>query len=147
MRAALHRAIESGDTRVIPIRLDDTPLPGLLADLRYIRYRGGSEEDRVALVVAVTGTSPSSSFIRAVVKKDHEVIRTPQKEDTFGLVACPHCGSQTLEPWSEWFVDGQHDGSYDGAEAPGVECRECGWKVLVDELEKLSPDKPMPDKV
>jgi len=147
MSAVVQRAIESGNPRVIPVRLDDTPLPALLADLRYIRYRGGLEEDRVELAMAVTGTGPSSSFIRAVVKKYHEVIKSPQSEDTFGLVACPHCGSKRLEPWSEWFVDGQHDGSLSGVEAPGVECRECGWKALLDELEKLTPDTPSPGKV
>src|SRR5437867_13240136 len=41
LRSVLARAIETGVPKVIPVRLDATPLPELLADLRYIRFHGG----------------------------------------------------------------------------------------------------------
>ncbi len=138
LRVALAKAIESGAPRVIPVRLDSTPVPALLADLRYVRYRGGKEDDRREIVQAVTSHGPSASFIRAIVRKYWEVVRNSDKKDTFGLAACPTCGSEKIEPYTDWWVDvgGGPDGpEYSGYEIPSICCLECGWDSPEDGLQ------------
>ena len=130
MHSTLARSIENGVPCVIPILLDRTPLPELLADIKAIKYRDGREEDRRDLIRAITGHNPSANFIRAVVRKYHEIVHSPQKTETFGLKVCPMCGSESIEAWEDLEVD------YDWADGeslasptwiPAIRCLECGW--------------------
>jgi len=129
--AAIGKAIEDGMPRVIPLRLDATELPPLVRHLKYLRYQGGKEEDRCALVKEVVGREPSSSFLRAVVRKYHELVRDPARAETLGLAACPSCGSLKLAPGEDIEVD--EDWGSDGepqhtvARFRVVSCEECGW--------------------
>jgi hypothetical protein len=120
LESALAQAITKSKPRVLPIILDNTPLPPLIADLKYIRYSGGNEDDRIELISAITGRKPSRNFIKAIVKKYHEVIYDPDGKDPFGLVACPKCGSDRLHGSS--FTDYDHDDVY-----YILQCKECGW--------------------
>lgn len=119
LQSTLAEAISSPRKRVIPIRLDDTPLPPLIRGLKYLRYRDGSESERMAIVDAVVGHAPSQNFIRAVVKKYHEVIGFGSSE---GPRACPQCGSTHLK-FSEW----SDEQSY----RVDVSCKECKWGELL----------------
>lgn len=136
LNSTVSRAIESGVPIVIVVRLDDTAVPPLLADIRSIRYRCGSEEDRRNLVFAVAGRNPSGSLIRSVVKKYHEVIRSAEREDTFGLIACPACGSDRIERWTDCIVDVDHHGILSGTEIPAVRCLECNWQAEGDAVNR-----------
>ena len=92
---ALSEEIESGEIAIVPVCLDQTPLPPLLKDLKYLRYEGGTEADRRQIVSAILGRNPSEAFTRAVVKKYMELTRGGPR----GLKACPECGSSALR-WS-----------------------------------------------
>ena len=105
--AALSDEIESGEITVIPVRLDKTPLPPLLRDLKHIRYEGGTETDRRQIISAILGRSPSEAFTKAVVKKYKELTRG----GPHGVKACPECGSSALR-WD------QHSFPH---------CKECDW--------------------
>jgi len=120
LQSILVKAIQSGKPKILPIILDETPQPEIISDIRYVRYRGGIEEDRWEIIRAVTGHAPSSNFIKAIVKKYHEVIHDPNAKDSFGIVACPQCGSERLKGSS--FTDYQHDEVYFI-----LACEECGW--------------------
>ena len=142
LRAALANAIETESPRIVPVKLDDAQLPELLRDIRYIRYRGGSEVFRTELIQAITGRPASANLIRAIVKKYHEVIRSSERGSTFGLAACPRCGSDLIEPSTDWIVDGDYsDGqaTWSGVEVPMVRCTECAWQANEDEIEDLKP--------
>jgi hypothetical protein len=121
LSAILTRAIESGTPRVIPLKLDDTPLPPLLADLKFVRFHGGTERDRYQIIRAVTGNAPASDFTKAIVRKYHELIRDEKGGDQnpFGLSACPECGDKrlTLSAW----IDPE------GEFWTRVTCSDCGW--------------------
>jgi hypothetical protein len=114
--AMLNKAIAEDSPRIIPILLDDAPIPGLLRDIHYVRYHGGTEEDRSEIVQAVSGHQPTQDFIRAVVQKYHEVIE--DKDDPFGLAVCPKCGSANLKR-------GSH--TTEAREYLFISCKECGW--------------------
>jgi TIR domain len=120
LSSVLTKAIESGTPKVIPIILDDSPLPQLLVDLRYIRYLGGSEKDRIKIIESITGHKPSSDFIRAVVKKYNEEIYDFKANVPLPYNACPSCGSKHLN-YSE-AIDSKRDDMY-----YFIECQECGW--------------------
>jgi hypothetical protein len=102
--------------KIIPIVLDQTSLPPLISDLKHISYGVGTEEDRANLIMAVTGNAPSQNFIRAIVKKYHEVIS--EEYGPFGYRACPKCGSTNLKYSSNDYCD---DIYY------VMECLECKW--------------------
>jgi len=132
LNATVSRAIQNGSPSLIVLRLDDTDVPPLLADIRSIRYRCGSEEDRRNLILAVAGRNPSGGLIRSVVKKYHEVIRDLDRKDTFGLSACPACGSDRIERWTDCIVDVDHHGVLSGTEIPALRCLDCNWQAEAD---------------
>ncbi|AFU58187.1 hypothetical protein Ngar_c12470 [Candidatus Nitrososphaera gargensis Ga9.2] len=121
LESTIARAIQTKVPRIIPIRLDDTPLPALLADIKYLRYRGGTERDRYDLVESISGKKPSADFIRAIVKKYKEVVRDPDAEGPFEYKVCPECGSDNLEGSS--FVSSDEEFYVLG-------CKECGWSTV-----------------
>jgi len=102
--------------KIIPIVLDQTSLPPLISDLKHISYGVGTEEDKANLIMAVTGNAPTQEFIRAIVKKYHEVIS--DDDGPFGYRACPQCGSTKLKYTS---TDYRDDIYY------VIECTECKW--------------------
>jgi len=120
LSSVLSKAIESGQPKVIPILLDNTELPPLIADLKYIRYHNGSEKDRNDIIEAISGNKSSIDFIRAVVKKYNEIIYDPGAKGPFPLKACPSCGSIKLKYSSH--LDYARDDMY-----YFVKCQECGW--------------------
>jgi len=119
--ATVKRGIESGVPRIIPVVLDTTPLPPLVSAIRYIRFGGGTEQDRRNIVRAVVERDPSSNYTRAVVKKYKELVRGADESD---LIACPECGSPRVK--IQQIDDYERDRS--GAVAT---CEECGWGDLL----------------
>ena len=85
--------VGSGKPRVIPIVLDDTPLPVLLRDVKYISLQD-SDQDQSLLTVAkaVTEKPAPAAYIKEIVRLYHEAIETTYDEHPFGLAACPQCG-------------------------------------------------------
>lgn len=68
--------------------------PKLLADIRHWRYKGGTEKDRQQLGKSITGKLPTQNFIRAIVRKCHEVVLdTTNTNDPLPYKAYPECGS------------------------------------------------------
>ncbi|MSQ06332.1 MAG: toll/interleukin-1 receptor domain-containing protein [Dehalococcoidia bacterium] len=63
LESAIHLAIESGKPKSIPVLLDQTAMPPLIRDIRYISYKGGTEADRSQLIEAVIGSPPSQNLI------------------------------------------------------------------------------------
>jgi hypothetical protein len=121
LAAAISRMLGDGSMRVVPVRLDDTPLPPLLADIAYIDYRKPSEAGLREVVGAVLGHPPSQNFLRAFVAKYHDlIIDQSPTGDPLPYKACPRCGSLSLrrsggdDPKGEpWFL---------------IECGDCDWE-------------------
>ncbi len=120
LEAVLQKAIEVGKPKIIPVLLDKTPLPPLLQPLKYLRYHGGTEEDRATIIESILGHKPSDDFIRSVVKKYHEVIIDADAKGPFAYRACPTCGSKRLK-WSSATDYARDDVYY------FIECEDCGW--------------------
>lgn len=118
--SGIGKALQTGRPRILPVILDDTPVPSLLTDVMYIKYQGGTEDDRRNIINAVTGHAPSDNLIRAIVKKYNEVIIDPDGEGPFNYKACPRCGCSHLQGSS--MIDEEHDREYFM-----LGCTECDW--------------------
>ncbi len=120
MDAALTRWISDDSIRLVPLRLDSTPLPALISNLRYIDAR-----DREAMRVArdLLGIESDTEFRLAV--QDFIINAGLSFQEFWGvgvLVACPRCGTEPsrLKTWQA--TDYERDDEY-----AGVECSNCGW--------------------
>lgn len=118
LSSIISMAIKTKSPKIIPIMLDDTSLPPLINDLKNIKYQGGVEEDRKEIVNVIIGKDPTINFIKAIVKKYHEVIKSSESNDPYGVDICPQCGSNNLN--KSMYHDVGHDEVY-----YIVECREC----------------------
>lgn len=123
VESALARAILKGKPKIIPVKLDETELPPFLQDVKYIKWRGGTEEDRLDIIYSITGKKPELDYIKAIVKKYHEVIidhDSLEEGDPLPYKVCPNCGSLRLKRGS--YTDYFHDEIYFF-----VKCLDCGW--------------------
>ena len=97
LAAALARANEDGSVRIIPVVLDDTPLPPLLKPLRHIKCAEATDDVLREIVAAVLGHPPSEEFLRTFVAKYHDLIIDHERTgDPLPYKACPKCGSVNL---------------------------------------------------
>jgi hypothetical protein len=119
LEAALARRMEQSDLRVIPVRLDDAPLPPLLRPLKYLDMEDGVE----SAVDAIMGFSNDRDRLRAIQHVlDEAGIHVEYFYGYGAMVACPKCGAgiESIEPW--FATDYERDDEYAGAR-----CKECGW--------------------
>jgi hypothetical protein len=119
LETAIARRIGDSSLRVIPVLLDDTPLPALLQPLRYVRYDAGLAE-AVDQIMGFSGERDRLRAIQAVL--DEAGIEVGYFYGYGPAVACPNCGApiSALLGWHQ--IDHEHDREY-----AGVECTECGW--------------------
>ncbi len=108
--SALSKSIKKKSPIIIPIILDETEIPTILEDLMRISYKGGIEETRRALIAAILFREPSMNYVKAVVKKYHELISDENPGNPVGLKACPECGSTHFVIHTQ--NDYEHDETY-----------------------------------
>ena len=123
LAVALQRRLDDGDLRIIPVRLDDTPLPPLLRPLKYLR--AADNDDVLAIATQVVHLESQAEVLRAIQRTIDEAGLEFAYFPGYGLlVGCPSCGAPTseLEHWSA--VDDRRDDTYAGAR-----CKTCGWEA------------------
>lgn len=121
-QAAVKRFIEDPARKLIVLRADDTDVPGLINDLKWIDLRATS--DVGAAVEQVMGfRGPADRIVamqRFLEESDIEVINVPG----YGpIVGCPNCGAgvDQIRGWQQ--TDYERDDTYAGAR-----CVSCGWE-------------------
>lgn len=120
MDAALDRWMKKESCRLVPIRLDDTPIPQLL---RSIRYLDGRNRGHVQVARDLLGIQSETDFRLAVQNFIQEAGLEFREFWGVGvLVACPKCGAtlDKLQGWQQ--IDEERDDRY-----VGVRCVVCGW--------------------
>lgn len=120
--AIVMKSISKGVPKVIPVKLDDTDLPELIADKASIDYNNGSEDARNNIIYAVLGRNATHNYIKSIVKKYNEVIYDYKSDDYLPYKACPMCGGFHLKFSS--FHDNKGDEIY-----YIVKCTECEWST------------------
>ncbi|MET9256941.1 toll/interleukin-1 receptor domain-containing protein [Streptomyces sp. NPDC003717] len=117
---ALTRRMRDNSVRVIPIILDDTPLPPLLEPITWVSLADG-DVDRAAR--ELVGVESQAQLLKLMQQTVEESGLEYRYFEGFGvIVGCPRCGapSSKLEGWSA--VDDRRDDMY-----AGVRCGQCGW--------------------
>lgn len=120
MDAAITRWVKDRSVRLVPVILDPTPLPPLLAPLRHIDALDGNY---LRVARELLGIESDAAFRLAVQAFIDEAGLDFREFWGVGvLVACRRCGAkaENIEGWQE--TDHKNDRSYVGAR-----CKVCGW--------------------
>ncbi len=119
LAAALARGIKDGSLRVIPVLLDETEFPALLADLRYLR--GDLPDSQVA--AEILGLAGEREWLMAIqATLEYAGIDVGYFPGYGAIVGCPNCGAGLAS------IEGWHDTDFQrGDEYAGARCRECRW--------------------
>jgi hypothetical protein len=114
--------IEAPDRRLVVLRLDETPVPALVSDLKWIDMRSSTD---VGLAVdVVMGFEGKHRRIKAMQEFFEESGLEVGYAPGYGaFVGCPRCGAgaNEVEPWLQ--TDYERDDTYAGAR-----CNACGWE-------------------
>lgn len=119
VRAIIRRRIDDGDLRIIPLMVDDTALPALVADYRGFNLAGGVTLDEV--VREMTGRPRDIEVAQRLQARLHELTgQIVDPRDPFGVIICPACGSDQLARSTS--IDHARDDLY-----YVINCEGCGW--------------------
>lgn len=122
METALTRKLSDGSVRIIPMRLDDAPLPALLRPLMYVSLECGADVNDA--VRRILGIGSQTELIKAMQQTIWDA--GLQFRDFGGMgtmIGCPKCGApaSALEGTRE--VDHERVDIY-----MIVKCTKCGWQ-------------------
>jgi hypothetical protein len=120
LEASIARAMEDPSFRVIPVRLDDTPLPSLTGRLKWVELRDGNVSRAVNEIMGFANDQARLLAIQAVL--DQASIEVAYFHGYGPVVCCPRCGAaiDRLRGWSQ--VDHSRDDTY-----AGFQCDDCGF--------------------
>jgi hypothetical protein len=116
---AISRGMEDDALRVVPVILDDTPLPALLKRFRWVDLR---DEDETRAVNEIMGFATDQDRLRAIQAiLDEAGIQVVYFYGYGPMVCCPYCGAgiDKLKGWSQ--MDDHRGDTY-----AGFECTACG---------------------
>ncbi len=118
LRAALRRRVDDESLRVIPVMLDHTPLPALVADYRGFNLTKHSDLGRIA--TQIVGEDGTLSTAQRLQTRLLELIANEfPGDDAIRSLLCSRCGSDTL------IAKVAHDRRFDETTYEIV-CEKCG---------------------
>jgi hypothetical protein len=119
VRAYLRRRVDDKTLHIVPILVDDTPLPTLVAD--YKGYVVRSSRSLGGVAADISGNSSEAKLVQRLIKRlDELTIDEDARNDPLPYKRCPQCGSDQLERKSA--LDPRDDDMY-----YFIGCTECGW--------------------
>lgn len=120
LRAYVRRRVDDETLLVIPIMVDDTALPVLVADYRGFDISDGAMTlEQVAQQIA--GSPGNVELAQILQTKLNTITREESGDgDPFPMLVCPTCASAKLKRSSA--TDYAHDEVY-----YLIECEDCGW--------------------
>jgi len=119
LESAIARAMHDHSTRIIPMVLDDTPVPALVAPLRHLKVEDGIDAATDAILGFEGERQRRMAMQLAIEEGSLEIVTF----HGYGpAVGCPACGADvgSIGGWSS--TDDERGDTYAGAE-----CHECGW--------------------
>ena len=119
LEAALTRRLQDRSLTLIPVCLDETPLPALVAPYKYLKIDDGVP----AVVDAIMGFSNDRDRLRAIQHVLDAAEIAFESVPGYGLmVACPRCGAPPSAIEGYTSIDYDRDDEY-----VTLSCKECGW--------------------
>ena len=119
LRATIRRRVDDASLRIVPLMLDATPLPRLVAD--FVGFDLSSGVVTLADVAQRVTGQPRDIEIaqRLQARLQALTVANLHPSDPFGVLICPSCGSSDLNRSST--IDPQRDDIY-----YIISCK-CGW--------------------
>lgn len=119
LRAYLTRRVADESLRIIPIMLDDTPLPILVADYRGFDAKTDQSLDEIAH--QVSGVQPDKELIRRLQNQLLDLLPDDAAvTDPLPFFVCPRCGAAKLKRFTQSNVHGTYY---------IVKCPDCAWSA------------------
>ncbi len=118
LRAYLRRRVDDDSLRIVPVVLDGTALPVLVAD-----YRGFVLNDAnslPAIAAKITGQPPDIEIAAMLQRRLNQLGEKHLAGDPFPFLVCPMCASRNLKRTSA--TDYERDEAY-----YIIECQDCKW--------------------
>jgi len=117
IRAYIHRRVENRSLRIVPVMLDETPLPVLIADYKGFRL---TEDMSLTEIAAELLEQPVDQEIARILQtRLLELLGDKyQGHDPLPYVVCPECGSPDLHRSSAYSIHGHY---------VSIECKQCHW--------------------
>ncbi|MGH3452496.1 MAG: toll/interleukin-1 receptor domain-containing protein [Haloechinothrix sp.] len=117
--AYIRRRIDDESLRLVPLMLDDTPLPVLVADYKGFELTPDTSLDEIAHQIA---GKPADIEIAQVLQSRlrHLTLKNVSEHDPLPYLVCPSCGSANLQRGTA--SDPSGDEHY-----YMIDCPDCGW--------------------
>lgn len=122
LQTFLRRRIDNPVLRPVPIMLDDTPLPALLANYAGMNISEGNPQgDTIETVVrSLVGDDRDVQLAQRLQRRLNQLaLKNLGDSDHFGWLVCPGCGSNRLRRYTH--VDPARDDIY-----YMIDCEDCG---------------------
>nr|MBI3613476.1 toll/interleukin-1 receptor domain-containing protein [Nitrospirota bacterium] len=119
LRAYLKRRIEDNSLRIIPVMVDYTPLPILVADYKGFSLSSGIKHDQIAF--EITGCPSDLEIARRLQTRLLELTDGKASSgDPLPYLVCPNCASSRLRRFEQ--TDNERDDRY-----YCIRCEDCQW--------------------
>ncbi|TAK83987.1 MAG: toll/interleukin-1 receptor domain-containing protein [Betaproteobacteria bacterium] len=119
LRAIVTRRVNDDTLRVVPVMVDETPLPALVAE--YKGFNLATVPDLRRIASEITGVTNVRDVAHMLQKRLHELADAENDPDNpIRVVVCPQCASKNLS------VKRDYD-HYSGSDAYFVLCLDCPW--------------------
>jgi len=118
VRAYLRRRVDDRTLRIVPVMVDDTPLPSLVAD-----YKGFALNDQAKIediASQITGKPSDVEIARRLQTRLLELTAQHARGDPLPFLVCPECGATELKRSEQ--TDDAHDRRY-----YVIQCEKCNW--------------------
>lgn len=118
--AAFVQRVTSASRRLIPVLLDDTPVPAIIGHLRYLDARDESPLEIARKLLGIDSQRELRMAVQAFLNAAE--IEFQEFYGVGVLVACPRCGVPVSRLHGRQWTDHKRGDVYVGAE-----CLDCGW--------------------
>ena len=119
LRAFLHQQVVDQSLKIIPIMMDDTPLPVLVADYRGVRVKGDESLNEIA--EQITGVPPDKELVRRLQNRLLDLVCDRAAiNDPLPFFVCPKCGSSKLKRFTQSNIHGTYY---------IIRCEDCKWSM------------------
>jgi hypothetical protein len=119
LRAIVRRRVDVDNLRIVPILIDDTELPSLVADYRGFALNDESNIQEIAS--EIVGEKLSIDIAQMLQKRLHELADGALSLDNpLRILVCPKCASKNLN------VKKDYDG-YSDSQVYFAVCMDCDW--------------------
>jgi len=119
LRAIIRRRVDIENLRIVPVLVDETELPSLVADYRGFAISDASNLQEIAS--EIVGEKLSIDIAQILQKRLHEIADGVLPLDNpLRVLVCPICASKNLD------VKKDYDG-YSDSQVYFAMCMDCGW--------------------